>query len=218
MSDPDFELNPCAICKRATFKRCGQCRQQFYCSKAHQREHWSTHKSSCVFAPRSAVVLGVRLPASTTTPELVRVTCSLERGEICAQETPVYIPDLAEHIGKDKYDSRLLLPEGPIAPGTIGLRLFYRASSHFDGPPVNETVQKICAGRPAQQWRGDMLVMKVVLSAGGIRETFVHAHHPDVLMVGQWLKYSARDAPFLVPLAPRVKTRMPNAPPRPSSP
>jgi hypothetical protein len=32
---------------------CGQCRQVFYCSKGHQKDHWKSHKHIC---NRSAVV------------------------------------------------------------------------------------------------------------------------------------------------------------------
>ncbi|CAE7742712.1 abhd13 [Symbiodinium sp. CCMP2592] len=37
----------CAVCaKPATFK-CGRCQKVWYCSRAHQAEHWKVHKKTC---------------------------------------------------------------------------------------------------------------------------------------------------------------------------
>ena len=36
------------------FKRCGACGGVFYCSKAHQAEHWPTHKAACKAARKAA--------------------------------------------------------------------------------------------------------------------------------------------------------------------
>jgi hypothetical protein len=37
----------CEVCGEEGTKRCGACKQVFYCSEAHQREHWGQHKKSC---------------------------------------------------------------------------------------------------------------------------------------------------------------------------
>ncbi|XP_054011724.1 uncharacterized protein LOC128894191 [Hylaeus anthracinus] len=46
-----FYTNVCHVCKRfgegVSLKRCGNCTMIAYCSKEHQREHWSQHKDLC---------------------------------------------------------------------------------------------------------------------------------------------------------------------------
>lgn len=37
----------CAICKKFATMRCGNCKTQFYCTKEHQKEDWTRHKTSC---------------------------------------------------------------------------------------------------------------------------------------------------------------------------
>lgn len=35
-------------CKAVAPKRCARCKSASYCSVEHQKEHWSTHKATCV--------------------------------------------------------------------------------------------------------------------------------------------------------------------------
>ncbi|KOC62816.1 Protein msta, isoform B [Habropoda laboriosa] len=37
----------CPICGQRATLRCGSCRQQFYCSKEHQKQDWHRHRSAC---------------------------------------------------------------------------------------------------------------------------------------------------------------------------
>lgn len=37
----------CNADPNAVTKRCGRCRNAYYCSLEHQKEHWKTHKKEC---------------------------------------------------------------------------------------------------------------------------------------------------------------------------
>src|SRR3989338_4301258 len=38
----------CAICKTTQdLSRCSGCKNEFYCSKQHQNEHWAIHQLTC---------------------------------------------------------------------------------------------------------------------------------------------------------------------------
>ncbi|KAH3745312.1 hypothetical protein Pelo_13314 [Pelomyxa schiedti] len=37
----------CAVCGATTTLRCSRCKSVHYCSSAHQKQHWPTHKKSC---------------------------------------------------------------------------------------------------------------------------------------------------------------------------
>lgn len=41
------KMNPCHICKTETKNSCSNCKQVFYCSPQHQKEHWKEHKKDC---------------------------------------------------------------------------------------------------------------------------------------------------------------------------
>lgn len=47
-----FYANTCHVCKKfgkeVSLKRCGNCTMIAYCSKEHQKKHWSQHKDLCV--------------------------------------------------------------------------------------------------------------------------------------------------------------------------
>mmetsp|Transcript_19945 Transcript_19945/g.28666 ORF Transcript_19945/g.28666 Transcript_19945/m.28666 type:complete len:114 (-) Transcript_19945:152-493(-) len=34
-------------CNQPADKRCSKCKKTYYCSRSHQTDHWSTHKSDC---------------------------------------------------------------------------------------------------------------------------------------------------------------------------
>ncbi len=41
-------VNYCAVCGAGATKRCGACRQMYYCSQLHQKEHWAReHRDKC---------------------------------------------------------------------------------------------------------------------------------------------------------------------------
>lgn len=44
----DAATHACAVCgSREGLMRCGKCRVVWYCSQAHQKEHWATHRRTC---------------------------------------------------------------------------------------------------------------------------------------------------------------------------
>lgn len=38
----------CAVCRKPAGMRCAHCKGVFYCSEAHQTEHWAVHKKLCI--------------------------------------------------------------------------------------------------------------------------------------------------------------------------
>lgn len=44
-STPPLRL--CGVCGIAASHRCSRCKAMYYCSAAHQREHWKVHKPNC---------------------------------------------------------------------------------------------------------------------------------------------------------------------------
>ncbi|CAG0879389.1 unnamed protein product [Darwinula stevensoni] len=40
--------NPCVVCGASSTKTCSICHVDYYCTKEHQKQHWPTHKSSCL--------------------------------------------------------------------------------------------------------------------------------------------------------------------------
>ena len=50
--DMTQKLKECHVCglATATLKRCAGCRKVYYCSSAHQRADWLTHKGACCMA------------------------------------------------------------------------------------------------------------------------------------------------------------------------
>ncbi|KAM6922721.1 egl nine homolog 1 isoform 1-T1 [Lycodopsis pacificus] len=47
-SDLDRHQQYCELCgKMENLLKCGRCRSSFYCSKAHQKQHWKKHKLIC---------------------------------------------------------------------------------------------------------------------------------------------------------------------------
>ncbi|XP_043111766.1 egl nine homolog 1-like isoform X1 [Puntigrus tetrazona] len=45
---PDPDKQYCELCgKMENLLKCGRCRNSFYCSKEHQKQHWKKHKLTC---------------------------------------------------------------------------------------------------------------------------------------------------------------------------
>lgn len=38
----------CEVCQQPSKQKCSQCKLVFYCSSEHQKENWTSHKSSCI--------------------------------------------------------------------------------------------------------------------------------------------------------------------------
>ncbi|XP_076235634.1 SET and MYND domain containing, arthropod-specific, member 5 isoform X2 [Calliopsis andreniformis] len=70
----------CPICGEHATLRCSNCKQQFYCSKDHQRQDWSSHKTTCqVWEIHENSELGRHLLASR----------DLNPGDLILSETPL---------------------------------------------------------------------------------------------------------------------------------
>lgn len=59
----------CQVCSKATENHCRACKLVYYCSRAHQEEHWLEHKTFCK-ARRAAVPLDPRGTAVPLDPQL----------------------------------------------------------------------------------------------------------------------------------------------------
>ncbi|XP_066535539.1 egl nine homolog 1 [Hoplias malabaricus] len=54
--DSDQDKQFCELCgKMENLLKCGRCRNSFYCSKEHQRQHWTKHKLICKEADKTRV-------------------------------------------------------------------------------------------------------------------------------------------------------------------
>lgn len=49
MLAPEFKKpnNICAVCAEKSSSKCSNCKQVYYCSVTHQKEHWKKHKTVC---------------------------------------------------------------------------------------------------------------------------------------------------------------------------
>ena len=43
----------CQVCGEGTYRRCGRCKQTYYCSKEHQTADWKCHKMACKWVSSS---------------------------------------------------------------------------------------------------------------------------------------------------------------------
>ncbi|KAF6214048.1 hypothetical protein GE061_011778 [Apolygus lucorum] len=74
------EADVCLVCQQPAANRCSSCQSACYCSKEHQKQHWKTHKSSCVvYQIKEDKRLGRHLVARR----------DIQRGEIVLKESPL---------------------------------------------------------------------------------------------------------------------------------
>ncbi|XP_021947997.2 SET domain-containing protein SmydA-8 [Folsomia candida] len=74
-------LENCAICGVPCTSSCGACKKVGYCSKAHQQNHWKSHKLQCFpLVVQQNDVLGRYLVT----------TRDVKQGEVILKETPIF--------------------------------------------------------------------------------------------------------------------------------
>ena len=61
MAPPRFNFGVCGYCQnpgnaKAPLKRCSRCQNIFYCSGAHQKSHWKSHKYICKYLGEATVL------------------------------------------------------------------------------------------------------------------------------------------------------------------
>uniref|UniRef100_A0A6P7GC47 Uncharacterized protein LOC114340414 n=1 Tax=Diabrotica virgifera virgifera TaxID=50390 RepID=A0A6P7GC47_DIAVI len=80
-SDSDNEeKGSCEVCKSAAVRKCSACKLVFYCSEAHQQEHWKEHKIKCrPFEEQNSKELGRYLQS----------TRELQPGDVIFSELPL---------------------------------------------------------------------------------------------------------------------------------
>ncbi|XP_046405956.1 SET domain-containing protein SmydA-8-like isoform X2 [Ischnura elegans] len=78
-----MEAMSCVVCSGPTSLRCSGCRSVFYCSRGHQKQHWSEHKRECKqsYALSQSERLGRHLVAAR----------DLEAGELLLREVALVV-------------------------------------------------------------------------------------------------------------------------------
>jgi len=58
-------VNYCSACGTVStsLSRCGGCKEVWYCSKEHQKNHWRTHKPACLYAKENPECIVIRVEA-----------------------------------------------------------------------------------------------------------------------------------------------------------
>lgn len=55
----------CSICKKPTLMCCSACKSVFYCSEAHQIQHWETHQHECIYSEPPSTEMSRMTPNET---------------------------------------------------------------------------------------------------------------------------------------------------------
>merc|ERR1711892_210123 len=77
----------CAVCGKIAKAICTGCKHVFYCSRDHQRKHWSSHKDEC----KSIAKLPYRVERSNVMGRYLIATKDTEEGELILNESPMVV-------------------------------------------------------------------------------------------------------------------------------
>merc|ERR1712106_1014623 len=77
----------CAVCGKIAKAICTGCKHVFYCSRDHQRKHWSSHKDEC----KSIAKLPYRVERSNVMGRYLIATKDMEEGELILNESPMVV-------------------------------------------------------------------------------------------------------------------------------
>ena len=80
-------VGDCVVCDRQAKALCSGCKHIFYCSREHQKKHWSTHKEECKAMAR----LPWRVERSETLGRFLVATKDVEEGELILNESPMVV-------------------------------------------------------------------------------------------------------------------------------
>lgn len=81
-SSADSDLSKCEVCEESGVLKCSGCRRVAYCSKIHQRQHWTQHRPSC--SP-------FRLHVDPVRGRCLVATRALQAGELILKERPLVV-------------------------------------------------------------------------------------------------------------------------------
>ncbi|KAM3606505.1 uncharacterized protein V6R79_017609 [Siganus canaliculatus] len=107
-SDLERDRQYCELCgKMENLLKCGRCRNSFYCSKEHQKQHWKKHKLICKEADKSQ--LPKQKPEQTPPPgddkdsEKYQEKIIPERADSASlpQSTNTETPEVGERVAED---------------------------------------------------------------------------------------------------------------------
>ena len=77
----------CVVCGQMAKALCSGCKHIFYCSREHQKKHWSLHKEECKGMAR----LPWRVERSETLGRFLVATKEVEEGELILNESPMVV-------------------------------------------------------------------------------------------------------------------------------
>jgi len=77
----------CSVCGKLAKAICTGCKHVFYCTRDHQRKHWSSHKEEC----KAMAKLPYRVERSEAMGRYLTATKDLEEGELILNESPMVV-------------------------------------------------------------------------------------------------------------------------------
>lgn len=104
--DLERDRQYCELCgKMENLLKCGRCRNSFYCSKEHQKQHWKKHKLICKEADRTQV--------SKQNPEPQQSSGDCKEGQALQQQKIRAEPEDSASPGGERMRGFITNAEGP---------------------------------------------------------------------------------------------------------
>ncbi|KAJ7097535.1 hypothetical protein C8R44DRAFT_811578 [Mycena epipterygia] len=180
-------IRSCTVCNTPTSARCARCGTAYYCSPAHQKSDWKTHKSTCIApaVPLSTVVKtraeaerdgdtkfvvdAILLPWGSDTPRFVKLVCEMytdsDDDDVLGVGFKQHSPDLDPYLGPHNtfykaYDIKTFgLDGGPGLGYTLCLR--WRDAAVDERSKVNRSIIKLTNGKGYHSWGGNIIAYRV---------------------------------------------------------
>ncbi|KAJ7494388.1 hypothetical protein B0H11DRAFT_1717360 [Mycena galericulata] len=177
----------CTVCKTRTDKKCARCGTAYYCSPAHQKSHWKTHKLACLApaVPLKGIIKSraeaerdgdtkfaidaILLPFDSDAPRFVKLGCEMysdaEDEEFLGPGFMHHRADLDPYMGPHNNtlykstDISTLGYTGPPLGYTLSLR--WRDTFLVDGSRVNRSIIKLTNGKANHPWAGNIIAYRV---------------------------------------------------------
>lgn len=104
--DLERDRQYCELCgKMENLLKCGRCRNSFYCSKEHQKQHWKKHKLICKEADKTQV--------SKQNPEPQQSSGDCKEGQALQQQKNRAEPEDSASPGGERMRGFITNAEGP---------------------------------------------------------------------------------------------------------
>ncbi|KAJ6622892.1 hypothetical protein B0H10DRAFT_1787284 [Mycena sp. CBHHK59/15] len=183
---PAATQTSCTVCNTPTSKKCARCGTAYYCSPAHQKSDWKTHKSACLApaVPLSTIVKtraeaerdgdtkfvidAILLPFDSDTPRLVKLVCEMytdSDDDVLGVGFMQHRVDLDPYLGPHSntfyksIDISTFGYTGPPLRYTLSLR--WRDTFLVDGSKLNRSIVKLTNGKAHHPWGGNLIAYRV---------------------------------------------------------